>query len=239
MAITYNGTPVTSVLMNGVTYTTIADENGNLYYACNPVCYYGNAYACYEFAGFEYRHSGCSYLARAAMCYNGRQNGDGYVCWVGGPRTCLSDMMYNVCMCFQVGCIRQVVSGCGYCGTNYQFGITNNARTVSFSQLINGVVSCAYAFINPNDTCTNISGFCWTSGDILYSDWVEIDYCDYCSRLRCTGIENFCRPVLLPYCSIIYARVKNETGYDCVRCCFILNELGSRNTGITCSIQIC
>lgn len=240
MAITYNGTPVTSVLMNGVTYTTIADENGYLYYACNPVCYYGNANACYEFAGFEYCRDNDgfynTYYARAAMCYNGRQDGNGYVCWVGGPRTCCTNMTYNIDMRFQRGCIWQIISGCGYCGTTYNFGIKDNAKLVGFTQLINGIVSCAYAFINPQDTCTNISGFCWTSGDKIYSDWVEITYCDYCSSLQCTGIENICNPVLLPYCSIMYARLKDG---DLICCKFVLNELGSGNTGITCSIRIC
>lgn len=237
MAITYNGTPVTSVLMNGVTYTTIADENYYLYYACNPVCYYSNISACYNFAGFEYSQSGCSYLARAAMCYNGHtESGDGYMCWVGGARSS-TDMCYYACMRFQIGCIWQVISGCGYCGTTYNFGIRNNPRETNFSYE-NG--SPFYFNINANYACLCVSpNLIWTNGDKLYSDWVEITYCDYCSRLQCTGIENLCKPMILPYCAIVCARVKNGTGYDNFCCKYVINALGSRTCGITSSIQIC
>lgn len=237
MAITYNGTPVTSVLMNGVTYTTIADENGLLYYACNPVCYYGNVNACYNFAGFEYSKSGCSYLARAVMCYDGSINGNGYICWVGGPRSCSTNICYYACMRFQIGCIWQVISGCGYCGTTYNFCIKDSPRETGFDDENNSYV---YFGINSNNACTSVlPNYTWTSGNKLYSDWVEITCCDYCSRLQCTGIENFCKPVILPYCACVCARIKSETGYDNFSCKYVINPLGCGFTSITCSIQVC
>lgn len=242
MAITYNGTPVTSVLMNGVTYTTIADENGYLYYACNPVCYYGNASVCFEFAGFEYDCSNCGYCARAVLSLNGCHDGNGYICWVGGPRTCLTNMIYYASMGLQLGAISQTVQGCGYCGTIYDFKVIQDAVAVHLNYQECGALVCRDPVICATNTCKSIAGSLWTPNGvtcIIYSPWVAIDGCDYYSKLICTGVISIVDPKLYPYVSHISARLKKETGYTDYNCNIIINPLNSRNHGFECGWPVC
>lgn len=240
MAITYNGTPVTSVLMDGVTYTTIADENGNLYYACNPVCYYGNALACYSFNGFSYccDRDTCKYYARANVSLSGYTDNNAYLCWVGGPRSCNSNMFYDTCMEFQLGCIHQRIVGCGFCNVNYTFDITQNPQLLRLQKNEGGTFVETCPHIGPTDTCTSLNDYKY-SGALLISPWVEISYCEFYYGLSCQSLTNICRPTVYLYCAHINARLKNETGYDNFSCHYVINPLGSRTTGITSSIQIC
>ena len=242
MAITYNGTPVTSVLMNGVTYTTIADENGLLYYACNPVYQYGYALACYDFSGFEYCCTDYGgYCARAVICYNGCQNGNGYICWLGGPRTCNTNMTYDTSMEFQLGCICHKITACGYCGTNYEFYITQNPKPVQLYKIECNSWIATCPRLKPTDTCVDISGYRWFYGSncLLRSPWVNIDYCDYCSRLGCTSVYSESPPYLFPYCAHLNAKLKSSTGCTDFNCSYALNALGATNLAIYSCIQVC
>lgn len=245
MAITYNGTPVTSVLMNGVTYTTIADENGLLYYACNPVYYCGDATIGYRFVGFDYDNgnAGGNDYARAIVELCGCVNGDGYICWVGGPRTCNTNMCYDACMNFQLGCIALEVVGCGYCGINYTFNITKDPTPVQLQVYECQNWLCTRAKVCATDTCCSISGYAWNcdGGKLrLYSPWVVVCKSDYVG-LTCQSMIAISAPTLYPYCGYISAQLKNSNapGYTEVDCSFVLNPLGCRNRGVTCSIQVC
>lgn len=243
MAITYNGTPVTSVLMNGVTYTTIADEDGYLYYACNPVCYYGNAPIGYRFVGFDYDGGGTggNDYARAIVELCGCVDGDGYICWVGGPRSCNSNMCYDASMNFQLGCIALEVVGCGACNINYTFDITQDPKAVQLQVYECQNWICTSPRVGPTDTCTSISGYAWNcDGERvrLYSPWVVVCHRDYVG-LTCQSLIAIRSPTLYPYYGYICAQLKNETGYTDVNCSFVLNELGERGTDITYSIRVC
>lgn len=244
MAITYNGTPVTSVLMDGVTYTTIADENGLLYYACNPVCYYSGANnICYRFVGFDYtgNNVGGNDYARAIFEICGNANVDGYLCWVGGARSC-SNVQYSTMMNYQIGCTVLEAIGCGYCGINYSFRACLDAQPVTVSRYEAGVWLQFCSLLRACETCTKIcAGTVWTccgANCRIYSPWVVICKNDYVG-LTCQSTVAIQAPTLFPYCAHVGAFLKNETGCTQYCCEFIVNPLGCRNRGITCSIQVC
>lgn len=245
MAITYNGTPVTSVLMNGVTYTTIADENGLLYYACNPVCYYsGGSNICYRFVGFDYDGGGVggNDYARAIFELCGCVNTDGYVCWVGGARSD-SNVQYSASMGLQLGCTVLEAIGCGYCGINYSFIACLDAQPVNLTVPVgDGTYAQYIPSISAWCTCQSvIPGSVWTSCGAncrIYSPWVVVCKSDYVG-LTCQSLIAISAPTILPYCTCISAHLKNETGCTLFGCNSIINPLGSRTTGITCSIQVC
>lgn len=245
MAITYNGTPVTSVRFNGVNYTTIADENSWLYYACNPVCYYSGANnICYRFVGFDYDGGGAggNDYARAIFEICGNANVDGYLCWVGGARSC-SNIMYSASMNLQLGCTVLEAIGCGYCGINYSFRACLDAQPVTlYVPMGDGTWAQYIPSISAWCTCQSlIDGAVWTccgANCRIYSPWVSIYYCDY-ARLTCQSVIAIQAPTLYPYCTCISAYLKNETGCTLFGCNSIINPLGCRNCGVTCSIQVC
>lgn len=244
MAITYNGTPVTSVLMDGVTYTTIADENGYLYYACNPVCYYsGGNDICYRFVGFDYdgNNTGGNDYARAIFEICGCANTDGYLCWVGGKRSC-SNVQYSTTLGYQLGCTILEAVGCGQCGINYTFRVNLDAQPVTVSIYEAGEWPQYCSLLEACEACTKIcAGTVWTHKGVncrLYSDWVVIDRCDYLGLTNQSTIA-ICTPTILPHCASVSAFLKSETGYTEIKCSYEINPIGCRNRGITCSIQIC
>lgn len=244
MAITYNGTPVTSVLMNGVTYTTIADENGLLYYACNPVCYYGNATVDYRFVGFDYCGGTGTRYARAIVdiCGRPRSYSNAYVCWVGGPRTCNTNMCYDTCMELQFSCTHIQVIGCTTCcGVNYTFDLTMNPQPVQLQVCECGRWLDTTIKICPTDACKNMQCYFWNCEGRncrLYSPWIRIFNTEE-GRLECQGMYYVCKPLLLPYCAHLDAILKTETGSTEVNCSYVLNPLGGTTCCITSCIQVC
>lgn len=245
MAIIYNGTPITAVQYNGTTYTTVSDQFGYLFYACNPIRYCSNACVCCNFSGFEYKICGANYYARAVINYNGCHDLDACIGWLQGKISNYTNMKYCACMYLQLGCIHQQVVGCGYCGVNYTFDVYRDPSIVYLGHCEGNTWVTTPPYITSLcDAPTDVDGTKWTTNGgncKLYSSWVRIDYCDYISNLRCQSFTTLCRPVLYPYCGHISANLKNGQSSGCTprEYDFIVNPLGSRQTNIVCCIRVC
>lgn len=250
MAITYNGTPITAVQYNGTTYRTIAHEDGYLLYSCQPVRFYSFAPACYNFAGFDFSSCRSRYCARAVINYNGCHSGVSCISWVNGKISDCSNMDYSTCMYFQLGCIYQRVVGSGYCGVNYTFDVKRDPSLVCLGQCVcMPPVGCMWITvplsIDARESTASLGGTTkWTDKGCncrLYSNWVEIDYCDYVSGLNCQSFTNICPPVIYPYCGETRAKLKNgqDSGCTTFDCCYIVNPLGSRTPSVVSCIRVC
>lgn len=176
MAITYNGTAITSATYDGTTYKYIS-YNGCVAYACARVCNYTLLSPDSAFCGFERKMCGDCYYLRAKFGMCPYACGVTRIYWAGGNAlaNCCDDLLLSAHAYHHMGCTCIIYCACGsVCGQTYRFPVVQSPTSLS-----DGL--CMY--INSDDCqclscCINWRSGC-TSDCYLYSDWVRVCCCDY------------------------------------------------------------
>lgn len=176
MAITYNGTAITSATWDGTTYKYIS-YNGCVAYACACVGHYTILSPDTCFYGFERKICGDCYYVRAKYGLSPYACGATRIYWAGGCAlaNCYEDLQLCACSYYHMSCTCIIICACGsVCGQTYRFPIVKSAAGLG-----TGLNMC----INSSDcmrvaSCVNWRSGC-TSWCCLYSDWVRVCCCDY------------------------------------------------------------
>lgn len=238
MAITYNGTAITSATYNRTNYKSIS-YNGCVAYVNTRVCWLSNAFVCYSFQGFDYKACGGGTYARAKVCILGDNDMDSCLEWDGTEvlANCTRDLILEARSTHHMSCVCLLFKGCGHCGTTYTLPVTNAPFEIRKADPDDEDYFGMTLYSDDAYKEGAASGFVWKYGGCyLYGDWVRIDICDYNSRLTCTGLTLASRPII--YLSCVYACYYDLEGNPHCRYYCVQSSTGKCTSGIV-SMVLC
>lgn len=229
MAITYDGTAITSATWDGTTYKNISYK-GCVAYSNTCLCHFTDMSPSGYFGGFERKTcSGCYYL-RAKYWLCPYANGCTCLCWVGGKlANCYDDLQMDAMALNYLSCTCLIIRACGsICGNIYSFPITHAPIGLgNTTQFI--ICSC-----DCEVTCPSIA---WYGGSCycMYSDWVRVCYCDYMyGTISFSAWNIICHPKFYT-CAIRYYH-KGLNGVGCASDVQIQDKAGTSISGIATKV---
>ena len=180
MAIMYNGNvPITRANVDGRLFDHIGGPFGRVLYSFDELYAYSYRYACFNFAGFEYKQDS-GYWARAVVCFTGQADNDAVFKWRDGCPSSECVLCIDHSLFYQLGCIDLTYCARGnYCGDTYSFNIISSPS---------GTGSGYCSVLHSNSLLAAIPQPAF-DGFTLRSPWVSIHYCDYVSDISCSGLS--------------------------------------------------